>query len=90
MATALKDARIQLNDPRLFREQCYIDGAWIDAGSRKTIAVTDPATGETIGTVPTWAWRRRGAPSRRRSAALPAGAPRPARSARRSCASGSS
>jgi succinate-semialdehyde dehydrogenase/glutarate-semialdehyde dehydrogenase len=52
MATALKDARIQLNDPRLFREQCYVDGTWIDAVSRKTIAVTDPATGETVGTVP--------------------------------------
>ena len=52
MATALKDARIQLNDPRLFREQCYVDGPWIDAGNRKTIDVTDPATGEAIGTVP--------------------------------------
>ncbi|HEX8373860.1 MAG TPA: aldehyde dehydrogenase family protein, partial [Geminicoccaceae bacterium] len=52
MATALKDTRIQLNDPRLFRERCYVDGAWIDAANRKTIAVTDPATGEMVGTVP--------------------------------------
>ena len=52
MATALKDTRIQLNDPRLFRERCYVDGAWIDAANRKTIAVTDPATGEVVGTVP--------------------------------------
>jgi succinate-semialdehyde dehydrogenase/glutarate-semialdehyde dehydrogenase len=52
MATALKDARIQLSDQRLFREQCYVDGAWIDAAERKTIKVVDPATGETIGTVP--------------------------------------
>ena len=52
MATALKDARVQLNDPRLFREQCYVDGAWVDAASRKTIAITDPATGEVVGTVP--------------------------------------
>jgi succinate-semialdehyde dehydrogenase/glutarate-semialdehyde dehydrogenase len=52
MATALKDTRIQLNDPRLFRERCYVAGEWIDAANRKTIAVTDPATGETIGTVP--------------------------------------
>ncbi len=52
MATALKEPRLQLNDPRLFREQCYVDGAWVDAANRKTIAVTDPATGEVVGTVP--------------------------------------
>ena len=52
MATALKDLRIQLKDRRLFREQCYIDGAWVDADSRRTVAINDPATGETIGTVP--------------------------------------
>ena len=34
MATALKEFRIQLSDPRLFREQCYIDGAWVDADDR--------------------------------------------------------
>ena len=52
MATALKDVRIQLSDPRLFREQAYIDGSWADADNRKTTAVDDPATGEVIGTVP--------------------------------------
>ena len=52
MATALKDPRIQLSDQRLFREQCYVDGSWIGADDAKTIKVTDPATGETIGTVP--------------------------------------
>jgi succinate-semialdehyde dehydrogenase/glutarate-semialdehyde dehydrogenase len=52
MATALKDVRIQLSDKGLFREQCYVDGAWIDAHSRKTVEVVDPASGETIGTVP--------------------------------------
>ena len=52
MATALKDPRIQLSDQRLFREQCYVDGAWIDADDGRAIKVTDPATGETIGTVP--------------------------------------
>ena len=34
MATALKEFRIQLSDPSLFREQCYIDGAWVDADGR--------------------------------------------------------
>ena len=52
MATALKDFRIQLSDPSLFREQCYIDGAWVDADDRSTIEVRDPANNELIGTVP--------------------------------------
>ncbi|HEX6112364.1 MAG TPA: NAD-dependent succinate-semialdehyde dehydrogenase [Geminicoccaceae bacterium] len=52
MATALKDFRIQLSDPSLFREQCYVDGAWVDAADRATIEVRDPANNELIGTVP--------------------------------------
>jgi len=52
MATALKDFRIQLSDPSLFREQCYIDGAWVDAADRSTIEVRDPASNDLIGTVP--------------------------------------
>jgi succinate-semialdehyde dehydrogenase / glutarate-semialdehyde dehydrogenase len=52
MATALKDFRIQMSDPSLFREQCYVDGAWIDADNRATSEVSDPASGEVIGTVP--------------------------------------
>jgi len=52
MATALKEFRIQLSDPSLFRQQCYIDGAWVDADDRATIEVDDPASGEIIGTVP--------------------------------------
>ena len=41
-----------LKDPKLFREQCYVDGAWSAADSRKTLAVNNPATGEIVGTVP--------------------------------------
>ena len=52
MATALKEFRIQLSDPSLFREQCYVDGAWVDADDRATIKVDDPASGEVIGSVP--------------------------------------
>ncbi len=37
-------------DSRFFREQCYIGGEW--RGGAKTIPVTNPATGETIGAVP--------------------------------------
>ena len=40
-----KQFRVQLKDPALFREQCYIDGAWAAAGSGQTIDVTNPATG---------------------------------------------
>jgi succinate-semialdehyde dehydrogenase/glutarate-semialdehyde dehydrogenase len=43
---------ITLKDPTLLRQQCYVDGAWIDADAGGTVAVTNPATGETIGTVP--------------------------------------
>jgi succinate-semialdehyde dehydrogenase/glutarate-semialdehyde dehydrogenase len=43
---------MQLKDAKLFRQQCYIDGAWVDALNRGTIPVTNPATGETLGTVP--------------------------------------
>jgi succinate-semialdehyde dehydrogenase/glutarate-semialdehyde dehydrogenase len=43
---------LQLKDPTLLRQQSYIDGKWIDADSRGTIDVKNPATGEKIGTVP--------------------------------------
>jgi succinate-semialdehyde dehydrogenase/glutarate-semialdehyde dehydrogenase len=43
---------MQLSDSRLFRQQCYIDGAWVDADSGETIDVTNPATGEKLGTIP--------------------------------------
>jgi len=52
MATAIKDIRNSLTDPALFREACYVDGAWVGAGSGATVEVTDPATGERLGTVP--------------------------------------
>lgn len=43
---------ISLSDPKLFRQACYIDGAWIEAGPSGAIKVDNPATGEIIGTVP--------------------------------------
>ncbi len=42
----------KLNDKGLLRQQCYIGGEWIDADSGTTIDVTNPATGEKIGTIP--------------------------------------
>jgi len=44
--------RISFSDAKLFREACYIDGAWVSAGANGTIDVDDPATGATLGTVP--------------------------------------
>src|SRR5438034_1103631 len=43
---------MKLQDEKLFRQQCYVDGQWVDALNRGTIPVTNPATGETLGTVP--------------------------------------
>jgi succinate-semialdehyde dehydrogenase/glutarate-semialdehyde dehydrogenase len=43
---------MNLSDPKLFRQQCFINGQWIDATSGDTINVTNPATGEVLGTVP--------------------------------------
>jgi succinate-semialdehyde dehydrogenase/glutarate-semialdehyde dehydrogenase len=43
---------LTLKDPSLLRQQCYVDGAWIDADAGGKAEVTNPATGEVIGTVP--------------------------------------
>jgi succinate-semialdehyde dehydrogenase/glutarate-semialdehyde dehydrogenase len=45
-------AGVSLTDPKLFRQACYIDGSWVEAGAQGSIEVDNPATGETIGTVP--------------------------------------
>ncbi len=45
-------APLDLKDPSLFREACYINGQWVGAGSNETIDVTNPATGEMLGTIP--------------------------------------
>jgi len=43
---------VTLTDEKLFRQACYIDGAWVKARSNATINVDNPATGEIVGTVP--------------------------------------
>ncbi|MDD2364889.1 MAG: NADP-dependent succinate-semialdehyde dehydrogenase [Desulfuromonadaceae bacterium] len=43
---------LPLNDRTLLKQSCYIDGRWCDSDSNETISVTNPATGEVIGTVP--------------------------------------
>ncbi|WP_277060535.1 aldehyde dehydrogenase family protein, partial [Rivihabitans pingtungensis] len=43
---------LNLKDPELLRQQCYIDGAWVDADNGATLDVTNPATGELVARVP--------------------------------------
>jgi succinate-semialdehyde dehydrogenase/glutarate-semialdehyde dehydrogenase len=45
-------APLPLKDPSLFRQACLVDGKWIEADSGRTTPVPNPATGETLGTVP--------------------------------------
>jgi len=43
---------ITLKDPSLLRQQCHVDGQWIEADDGGSKPVIDPATGIPIGTVP--------------------------------------
>ncbi|HEY9101637.1 NADP-dependent succinate-semialdehyde dehydrogenase [Chitinimonas sp.] len=43
---------LNLKDPSLLKQQCYIDGLWLDADSGERLAVNNPATGEIIAHVP--------------------------------------
>jgi succinate-semialdehyde dehydrogenase/glutarate-semialdehyde dehydrogenase len=43
---------MRLNDTAFLRNQCFIDGQWLDAESRNTISVTNPASGEILASVP--------------------------------------
>ncbi|MGK9234876.1 NADP-dependent succinate-semialdehyde dehydrogenase [Inquilinus limosus] len=55
---------MQLTDSKLFRQQCYIDGGWVNADDGRVIEVTNPADGARLGTVP-----RAGAAETRRAVA---------------------
>ncbi|WJV51957.1 NAD-dependent succinate-semialdehyde dehydrogenase [Prodigiosinella aquatilis] len=43
---------MQLKQKILFRQQCLIGGEWLDSQSGEDLVVNNPATGETLGTVP--------------------------------------
>ncbi|MYI90169.1 MAG: succinate-semialdehyde dehydrogenase (NADP(+)), partial [Gammaproteobacteria bacterium] len=43
---------MHLKDQSLFRQQCYINGEWVDADDGGTLDVTNPSSGAVIGTVP--------------------------------------
>jgi len=43
---------LKLKDPSLLRQQAFVAGEWVNADDGATVAVVNPATGETLGTVP--------------------------------------
>jgi succinate-semialdehyde dehydrogenase/glutarate-semialdehyde dehydrogenase len=43
---------MKLRDPDLLRMRAFVGGAWVDAVNGATHKVTNPATGEVLGTVP--------------------------------------
>ncbi len=56
--------KFTLSDPTLLRQQCYIEGKWVDADDGATVEVKNPATGEVLARVP-----RCGVPETRRAIA---------------------
>src|SRR3712207_3584504 len=47
-----KRRALELRDPSLLVDKCYVDGRWIAAPDGRSIAVTDPFDGAVIATVP--------------------------------------
>ncbi len=43
---------LNLKDPSLLRQQCFINGEWCSADDNSVIKVSNPATGESLGSVP--------------------------------------
>src|SRR6478735_8689132 len=48
----LERSSLPLKDAALFRQQCYVDGRWIDADAGRTMDVVNPANGRIVGTAP--------------------------------------
>ena len=43
---------MELKDPKLFRQQCYVNGEWVDALNRGTVPKVSPVAGLVTGIVP--------------------------------------
>lgn len=43
---------LKLNDGALFRQQCYINGAWVNSANGETQSVKNPSNGDVLGTTP--------------------------------------
>ena len=52
MSTTVAVPALRLADPSLLRQANYIDGQWVQADNKETIAVRNPANGELVGEVP--------------------------------------
>ncbi|EXI84069.1 MAG: Succinate-semialdehyde dehydrogenase [NADP(+)] GabD [Candidatus Accumulibacter regalis] len=63
---------MHLNDPRLLRSDCYIDGRWEAADDGRTLAVVDPASGVAIADVPLMTAAETGRAIEAAAVALPA------------------
>lgn len=74
-----QNAMPRLQDPTLLRQQCCINGQWLDAADGATIAVSNPATLETVATVPRMGTAETRAAIDAAAAALPAWAARTAK-----------
>jgi succinate-semialdehyde dehydrogenase/glutarate-semialdehyde dehydrogenase len=70
---------LKLTDPGLLRTQAYVAGKWIAAKSGGVLAVTNPATGAQLGTVPDCGADETRAAIAAADAALPAWRERPAK-----------
>ncbi|MEE2956786.1 MAG: NADP-dependent succinate-semialdehyde dehydrogenase [Pseudomonadota bacterium] len=47
-----RDLTMPINDSKLVRKHCYINGEWVGADNGETMPVTNKATGELLGVVP--------------------------------------
>jgi succinate-semialdehyde dehydrogenase/glutarate-semialdehyde dehydrogenase len=70
---------LNLKDPTLLRQQCYIDGQWLDARSGGSKPVTNPANDAVLGTVPFMGAEETRAAIEAAAAAFPAWAARTAK-----------
>ncbi|MFA9229353.1 MAG: NAD-dependent succinate-semialdehyde dehydrogenase [Microgenomates group bacterium] len=52
MLDSVTDLRSLLKDPSLLPNKAYIAGEWVEAADGKTFAITNPARGDVIATVP--------------------------------------
>ncbi|WP_367106880.1 NAD-dependent succinate-semialdehyde dehydrogenase [uncultured Psychrobacter sp.] len=52
MPQATSQTSLKLSNPDLLKQQCFIKDSWQDASDGATIDVTNPFSGELIGTVP--------------------------------------
>ena len=70
---------MKLKDPRLFREQCFIDGSWQGADGGGTLPVHNPATLQPLGVIPNMGVAETRRAIAAASAAMPAWAARTAK-----------